>query len=242
VLQERLRALPVAGPGLSGALSAAEVGSWLTAAAGQSVGILTHVAYALFVALFLALEPGTYRRGVLALAPAARRAAAERILDDAGGRLRWWLLGRCFTMLLVGSLVTVGLWAMGIPLALLFGALAGIFNFIPYVGPLVAALPAVLVALVESPKQALWVAALFVAIQSFEGWVLTPLVDRRSVSLRPALTLAAQMSMGVLAGAAGVALASPLLVCVLVLVGDRRGGAGPAERGRGGPASTLLSG
>ena len=190
----------------------------------------TYAVFVFFAGLFLAFEPRTYRRGLLAVVPARGRRKASEVVDTLGHRLRWWLLGRCFTMAVIAVLTTAGLCALHVPLALALGALAGLLNFVPYVGPLIAAAPAVLLAMADGPQRALWVAGLFLVLQSIEGYVLTPLVDRRSVSLPPALTLAAQMSMALLAGGAGVVLASPLLVCVLVVAGALRGAA-PEEEG-----------
>ena len=218
--------------------------SWAGDAAKASLAVVTNAAVVFFVGLFLALEPATYRRGLLSLVPRAGRDLGREMLLDVGQNLRWWLLGRLFTMVVVGTATGLGLWALGVPLALTLGVLAGLFNFVPYVGPIIAGIPAVLLALGEGPSRALWVAVLFLGVQTVEGYVLTPLVDRRTVALPPALTLAAQFSLALLAGGAGIVLASPLLVAALVLVhglreedgeedgeGSRRaGGDSPSDR------------
>jgi predicted PurR-regulated permease PerM len=119
-------------------------------------------------------------------------------------------------MVVIGALTTVGLLVLGAPMAVPMGVLAGLLNFVPYVGPVIAGIPAVALALTEGVRPALHVTALYVFVQSLEGYVLTPLVDRRTVSIPPALGLSAQLVFGVLLGAAGVMLASPLVVCALV--------------------------
>lgn len=89
------------------------------------------------------------------------------------------------------------------PLALTLGLLAGVLNFIPNFGPLIAAVPAVLIALTISPQTALYVGLLYIAVQSIDGYVLTPFVNRRSVELPPVLTIFAQVLLGVLVGSLG---------------------------------------
>jgi predicted PurR-regulated permease PerM len=110
------------------------------------------------------------------------------------------------------------LWTLGVPLALTLGILAGLFNFIPTFGPWIAAIPAVLIAFVQSPQQALYVAVLYVALQSLDGYVFTPLVDRKSVEMPPVLTIAAMLLLGVVFGFLGLLLASPLAATLLILV------------------------
>jgi predicted PurR-regulated permease PerM len=127
-------------------------------------------------------------------------------------------------MVVVGTVTWLGLMALGVPLAATLGVVSGLLNFVPYVGPIAAGIPAVALALMDGIRPALYVVALFVGLQTLEGYVLTPLVDRRTVSLPPALTLSAQLLLGVLLGAAGVVLASPILVCVLLLCRELRGG------------------
>jgi predicted PurR-regulated permease PerM len=209
-------------------LSPERAKAWAGGAARLMVAAIVNTVFVVFVGLFVALEPRVYRRGLLALVPAAQRERAGEILASIGISLRWWLLGRGFTMVVITVATSLGLWALDIPLAVTLGVLAGLLNFVPYIGPVVAGVPAVLLGLAESVRTGLWVAALFLAIQTLEGYILTPLVDRRSVSVAPALTLVAQMTLGLLVGSAGVVLASPLLVCVLVAIQKLRG-SGRAE-------------
>jgi predicted PurR-regulated permease PerM len=143
-------------------------------------------------------------------------------------------------MAINGTLTALGLWLLGVPLALTLGLLAALLNFIPNIGPIIAGVPAVLLALMHSPMQALYVVGLYLVLQSVDGYLLTPLVDRCTVSVPPALTLAAQMLLGGL----GLALASPLTAAAIVLVqklyiedtlGDRReltGSSGKESLGR----------
>lgn len=104
------------------------------------------------------------------------------------------------------------------PIALTLGLLTGLLNFIPNFGPLIAGVPAVLIALTISPQTALYVGLLYVAVQSIDGYIFTPLVNRRSVELPPVLTITAQVLLGVLVGSMGVVLAGPLTAMLIVIV------------------------
>jgi predicted PurR-regulated permease PerM len=183
-----------------------------------TLGAVANLFIVVFVGVYVALNPGWYRRGVLRLAPPRHRAHTGSLLDSIGHTLRWWLLGRAVGMAVVGATVTLGLWLMGVPLALALGAIAALLDFVPIIGPIIAAAPAVLVALSEGPAFAAQVAGLYLAIQLLEGYVLTPLIEQRSVALAPALTIGAQVILGVLTGAVGVVLATPLTAVVVVLV------------------------
>jgi predicted PurR-regulated permease PerM len=130
------------------------------------------------------------------------------------------VLGRLFSMVALGILTALGLWALGVPAAVALGLFAALLTFVPYIGAFVAALPAVLLAAAVKPILALYVAGLYLAIHIIEGYVLVPLVQRRAAHLPPALILAAQLILGLLAGIFGLLLAPPLLAAIVVLVRD----------------------
>lgn len=203
---------------------------------GAVIGAIGGIFIVIFLGIFVAAEPGYYRRGLLRLFPVQRREAVGDVLDRVDRILRWWLIGRAMSMTAVGLLVWLGLTVLGVPLALVFGLLAGILDFIPYFGPILAAVPALLLALLEGPTQVLYVAALYVVVQSIENWVVAPLVERNIVRLPPALTLGAQVVLGVIAGIVGAAFASPLVAACIAVVNatwvERINGAatGEAER------------
>lgn len=190
----------------------------ITGVFSGTLGLLANVVIVAFIGLYGAIDPGTYRRGLVRLVPKERRARAWEILAGVGKALRGWLRGQLFAMLVVGISTTLGLWLLGSPLALALGLLAAIFGFVPYVGPLVAAVPAILVALMTGFQQALYVALLYLAIQTIEGYVLTPLVQQRSAKLPAGLTITAMALFGVLGGALGLTLAAPLAAAAVVLV------------------------
>ena len=178
-------------------------------ALGAVLGAIGNVVVVLFLGLFLAAEPRLYRNGALRLFPPARRERVGQVLDEAGEKMKWWLVGRFITMVIVGVTTSVGLKLLDVPLALVLGLIAGLLNFVPYIGPIVAAVPAVLFAASTDMRQAGWVVLLFLVIQTLEGYVLTPLIDRRMVSEPPALSLGSQLVLGMLAGTLGVMFASP---------------------------------
>lgn len=143
---------------------------------GGIARVTTDLIYVFFAALFFALAPRQHRHGLVKLVPKAGRARASEVLSAIGKALRGWLLGRFVAMVAVGVMVTLGLWVLEIPAALLLGLLAFLLDFIPYLGPFLAAVPALLLAFTESPTTVLWVAALYLVVQHIESYVVTPLV------------------------------------------------------------------
>jgi predicted PurR-regulated permease PerM len=172
----------------------------------------------LAIGFYMAVAPRVYVEGVIHLVPVTRRGRAGEVLQALGRTLRWWLFGRWISMTVVGLLTTAGLWLLGVPLALTFGLLAALLTFIPYLGPIISAIPPMLLVLVQSPMQALYVVSLYLGVQGVESYLLTPLVQQRTVSVPPALTITAQVLLGLLLGTFGVILATPLIAVTLVLV------------------------
>jgi predicted PurR-regulated permease PerM len=168
--------------------------------------------------LYIAAAPNLYGKGLLLLFPESRRPLAEDTLDTAGNALRLWLVGQLAAMALVGTLTTIGLFALGIPAPLALGLLAGLAEFVPLVGPIAAAVPALLLAIGGGPELMLWTAGLYLLVQQIESNVITPLIQHRTVELPPALSLFAVVAAGVAFGSLGVVLAAPLTVLGFVVV------------------------
>jgi predicted PurR-regulated permease PerM len=182
------------------------------------LGALGNILIILFAGIYFAARPRLYIDGMVRLVPIRRRPRARAVLDELGGTLAKWLMGKSLSMLTAGILTAVGLSLLGIPLALILGIIAGLLDFIPYLGPLMAGVPALLIAFSASPEQALYVALLFGGIQLVQGYLVEPLIDQRTVALPPALTIAMQVLFGAVFGLAGVALATPLTAALMVLV------------------------
>lgn len=171
-----------------------------------------------FAGIYLAAQPNFYRAGMIKLIPPARRKLAAEAMRESERALRLWLKGQAIAMLAVGLATGLGLWALGMPSALLLGLLAGLLEFIPFAGPLIAAIPAVLLALAVGPEMVLWVALLYLVVQQLEGTLLTPLVQQYAVDLPGVILLFSLIAFGILFGTLGVILAAPLAVVTLVLV------------------------
>jgi predicted PurR-regulated permease PerM len=188
-----------------------------TSVLASGFGAVVDLAIIAVIAIFLAADPATYRAGfVLLLAPEDRERAL-RVLDEVTGTLRGWLVAQLLAMAVIGALTTIGLWLLGVKLAVVLGVIVALLSFIPNLGPILAAAPAVLLALAESPMLALYVVALYILVQVIEGNVTTPLIQSRSIALPPALILGAQLLMAGVSGLLGLALATPLVAVLLTL-------------------------
>ena len=172
-----------------------------------------------FLGIYFAASPERYRRSLLSLAPPSRRDRIEEVLDALGSALRSWLIGRTASMLVVALLTGIGLLIFGIPLVLSLTLLAFVLNFIPFIGPIAAAIPAVLIAWGSGGLAlALWVALFYWGVQLVEGFAVTPYIQQHVVSIPPALLVTSQIILGLAAGIFGVLVATPLAVVVVVLV------------------------
>jgi predicted PurR-regulated permease PerM len=172
----------------------------------------------IFAGIYLATQPNFYRVGAIKLVPPARRKIAAEAMLESERALRLWLKGQAIAMVVVGLLTGFGLWLLGMPSALTLGLLAGALEFIPFAGPILSAIPAVLLAAAVSPDLALWVTLLYLAIQQFEGNVLSPMIQQYAVDLPGAVLLFSLIGFGSLFGTLGVILAAPLAVVMMVLV------------------------
>jgi predicted PurR-regulated permease PerM len=176
------------------------------------------VVYVLFVSLYFAFSPDVYRRGVLALVPPARRPRAEQVIGALAAALRRWIGAQLITMTALGIASGIGLRLLGIPLAFALGLLAGLLLFVPYLGSILSAIPALLIALTVSPMHMLYVALLYVGIHLAEGYLLSPLLQRRAVDTPALLVLGSQLIAGALWGILGLMFATPIVATVLVVV------------------------
>ena len=196
----------------------ADLFSRVTGVFSTTLSTLTRLVIILFVGIYFAADPSTYTRGLVKLFPRDHRPRVREVVDAFGDTLWWWLVGKLIAMVIVGLLTWLGLSLFGVPLALTLGILAALLDFIPNIGPIIAGVPAVLLALMISPTTALYVFIFYVVIQSLESYVLTPVLQMKTVKLPPALTIVAQVLLGVLAGGIGLILATPLAAAIFVMV------------------------
>jgi len=182
------------------------------------VGVAANLIIFLVLSIYFAYEPRSYLNGVIRLIPPQNRQRAEEVIAATGEALKWWLIGRLIAMLILGVLVGVGLAVIGVPLAGSLGFITGLLSFVPIIGGIVAFFPAGFVALAESPLMFFYVFLLYLGGQTLENYLLTPIVQRQTVSLAPAVALIIQLVMGIIAGPVGIALAYPVAVVGQVLV------------------------
>ena len=209
VLNQAEDAVPAAGDMLSSVL----LGAW------SLVGGLGAVILMIAGGLYLAAQPDLYRKGFLYLLPDdGKRAQAAETLDAVGEALRLWLQGQLLIMAFIFVATLAGLWLIGVPAALALAVFAGLAQFVPILGPIVAAVPALLVALNEDWQMVLWVLGLYVVLQQVESNLVTPLVQRRTVHLPPVLPLFAVVVFALLFGFMGVLFATPLAVVAYVAI------------------------
>ncbi|MGV3771991.1 MAG: AI-2E family transporter [Verrucomicrobiales bacterium] len=183
-----------------------------------SLTIITYTVLVAFVALYLAFDPCTYVNGLVSLFPQSRRKRTREVMATLGRVLRREMIGRLFLMLINAVITSLTLWALGIPLALTLGLFTGLMNFVPNIGPVIASIPALLMALMQGTDKALYVAIFYIAYQMIDGYILTPIVQKKAVSLAPAITIMAQVLLGITVGPMGVLLAVPICAILLVLV------------------------
>ena len=196
----------------SGILSAAS--TFMSSLANAMANILIVI----FGGIFLAAEPKFYRTGAIKLIPPARRGMVAEALLESERALRLWLKGQLLAMIVVGTMTGVTLWLIGVQSPLVLGLLAGMLEFIPFAGPIIAAVPGVLIALAQSTDLALWAILAYVFVQHSEAYLIQPLIQQYAVELPAVVLLFSLLAFGVLFGTIGVVLAAPLAVVSYVLV------------------------
>jgi len=170
----------------------------------------------LFFGVYLAADPHTYVNLVARLAPEEKRQTLIDLLYETGNLLRRWLIGQSITMAAIGGFTFVGLLILGVPIAFVLALFAGLACFLPYLGPIIGAIPIILVAGGESFNLALWALGLYCCVQFLESYLLTPLIQARAVSMPPAAVILNQLVFGAVFGLLGLALATPLAAAATV--------------------------
>lgn len=183
-----------------------------------SLGVMVNGVIILFVGIYLAVHPAFYIENGVRILPPAKRERTQEVLAALGRGLRRWVYGRLVTMAVVGILTATGLLIAGLSLAIPLGVIAGLLAFVPYIGPVLSVIPAILVSLAEGPAMVGSVLIVYLIVQTLESYLLTPLIQRKAVSIPPALLISVQVLLGILVGSVGVMLATPLAVSAIILL------------------------
>ena len=189
-------------------------GGWLSS---LTFGI-TSVLILFFGGIFLASQPRFYGIGAIKLVPTEKRSLIAEAMLDSENALRLWLKGQVIAMVVIGLLTWIGFLIIGVPSALVLAIIAGVLEFIPYAGPIASAVPAVLVALVQSPELAVWTIVMYVIVHHVEAYVLQPLVQQYAVDVPAVVMLFSLLAFGMLFGLIGVLFAAPMAVVAYVMV------------------------
>ncbi len=192
----------------------------------------------LITGVFLAYNPGMYKSGFLHLVPPHQRKRAVEVMSELGTTLRWWLMGQLISMVVLGVTTWIMLSLLNVPLAPILALITGLLTFIPYLGPLIALVPILMLAFMQDPMIALYVFILYMIIQNLEANLLMPIIFYRTVHIPPALGVISQIFFGTLLGVLGFILAIPLMAVVLKFIqmvyvedvlGDRDSNADPEK-------------
>lgn len=184
----------------------------------SAVAVIAGLVLVVFLALYIAADPDTYRRGVLLLVPVEQRERIGNVLTSLSAALRTWFATQLIAMLVIGVVTTIALAIIGVRGALPLGVIAGIFEFIPNIGPMLSAVPAILMGFVDSPQQAGTVVIVYWGIQFLENNLLIPYLMKEQLDLPPALTLITQVVMAFVFGFLGLFVAIPMLAVIVVAV------------------------
>jgi predicted PurR-regulated permease PerM len=196
--------------------------SMLTALATQAFQLGLGFAIAMVVVgitgIYLAAQPKIYRWGIAALFHPLHRAKVLQVIELVERTVKFWLLGQIILMIIVGLLTYLALLALGIPNPIALAMIAGIAEIVPYLGPFIGAIPALLVALTLGLSAAVWTGGAYLLVHLIEGYIAAPLVERKFITIPPALILLGIVVVEIIFGTGGLILAAPITVVVFVLV------------------------
>jgi len=184
----------------------------------STISVVAGLVLILVLSVYIGADPDTYHDGFMVLFPRPWRKRAGEVLSAISVALRKWLVTQLIAMVVIGVVSTVVLLILGVNAAVPLGVIAGLLEFVPTVGPIMSALPAIAMGFVDSPEKALAVLIAYIAIQQMENYLLIPFLMREGVNLPPALTIIAQALMALIFGFLGLLCAVPVLAATMVAV------------------------
>jgi predicted PurR-regulated permease PerM len=192
--------------------------SLLSSVFSVSARLLEALVVMVISGIYLAAQPEMYRHGLIQLFPPRLHRQAERAVAEIGTALRRWLIGQLIQMIVIGIITTFAAWMIGLPSPFALGLIAGLAEFVPYIGPIVASFPALLVASTQGSDAIIWTGVAYLVIHQIEGNLIAPLVQRHMILIPPALTLLGIVAVDYLFGTHAVVLAAPLVIAIFIAV------------------------
>ncbi len=184
----------------------------------STLTVLINVLLILAFALFLVSGPKLYINGILYLIPKKHQNNILKLMSELTETLHRWFVGKIVDMASIFVLTIIGLWLLDVPLVLTLSLIAFLFSFVPNIGPIISAVPALAITFLDSPQKALYVGLLYLGIQMFESYFITPAVQRKASFVPPLLLLLVQFLMARFFGVMGLFLSTPILITLMVLV------------------------
>lgn len=192
--------------------------SFLSSVFSVSISFFEAVVVTVIGGFYLAAQPALYRSGLSKLFPRRIREEVNETVEDIGAGLRLWLIGQLIQMLLIGGLSTAAVWFIGLPSPLALGVIAGLAEFVPYLGPLIAAVPAILVASTQGLNAVSWTVIAYLVIHQIEGNLVVPLIQRQLIYIPPAVMLLGIVTILFVFGGASVIFAGPIAVIAFIAI------------------------
>jgi predicted PurR-regulated permease PerM len=184
----------------------------------STFGVLSDIYIVLLIGLFFTAQPSVYKKGLILLLPKKSKSRGEQLISDIDTLLKKWIKGQIIGIAFIAVLTAIGLWIIGLPMVFTLALIAGLLNFIPNFGPLIALVPAVLLAFSEGATTALIVVCMYTGIQIIQSSVEQPLIQKKMMNIPPALVIIGQVAMGILGGFWGVLLAAPIIGILMMVV------------------------
>jgi predicted PurR-regulated permease PerM len=182
----------------------------------STAAVLAGLVIVIFLAIYVGAEPRLYHDGLMHLFPHRARKRAGEVLSEMAIVLRKWLVTQLIAMAAIGTITTIVLLLLDVKAAFALGLIAGLLEFVPTVGPILSAIPAIAMGFVDSPEKALYVVLAYWGIQFVENNLLIPFLMRGGIDLPPAVTIIAQSLMTIVFGFLGLMVAVPLTAAIMV--------------------------